>query len=172
MRLRIHPVKTKILSNQSIMNSDTKKELEMEDMKIEILTRNESVKCFRSENLHQPTRNDGNQEPYQGCMGDIPQIQTTVDIEKLHAQTSSTAIRGHSISDCLLRSWNMGTQLRYLLNYRLRLFDATVSPTMLRSRNMDTEQRTRKKDSIDATKDATTHHPNKKEIHKDRETRN
>ena len=46
MRLRIHPVKTKILSNQSIMNSDTKKELEMEDMKIEILTRNESVKCF------------------------------------------------------------------------------------------------------------------------------
>ena len=33
-----------ILSNQSIINSDTKKELEVEDMKIEILTRNESVK--------------------------------------------------------------------------------------------------------------------------------
>ena len=42
--LRIHPEKTKILSNQSIINSDKKKELEVEDMKIEILTRNESVK--------------------------------------------------------------------------------------------------------------------------------
>ena len=41
--LRIHPDKTKILSNQSIINSDTKKELEVEDMKIEKLTRNESV---------------------------------------------------------------------------------------------------------------------------------
>ena len=44
VRLRIHPDKTKILSNQSIINSDTKKELEVEDMKIEILTRSESVK--------------------------------------------------------------------------------------------------------------------------------
>ena len=42
--LRIHPGKTKILSNQSIINSDTKKELEIEDMKIEILTRSECVK--------------------------------------------------------------------------------------------------------------------------------
>ena len=41
---KIHPEKTKILSNQSIINSDKKKELEVEDMKIEILTRNESVK--------------------------------------------------------------------------------------------------------------------------------
>ena len=43
-RLRIHPEKTKILSNQSIINSNTKKELEIEDMKFEILTRSESVK--------------------------------------------------------------------------------------------------------------------------------
>ena len=70
-------------------------------------------------------------------MGDIPQIQTRVDIEKLHAQTPSTAIRRRSISDCLLRCGNMGTQ-----------------------------QITRKNDSIDATQDATTHHPNKKEIQK------
>ena len=65
-------------------------------------------------------------------MGDLPQIQTRVDIEKLHAQTPSTAFRRHSISDCLLRSGNMGTQ-----------------------------QRARKNDSIDATQDATTHHPDK-----------
>ena len=76
-------------------------------------------------------------------MGDIPQIQTRVDIEKLHAQTPSTAIRSHNTSD-----------------------------NMLRSRNMDSQQRTRKNDSIDATQDATTHHSNKKKIQKDLETRN
>ena len=70
-------------------------------------------------------------------MGDLPQIQTRVDIEKLHAQTPSTAFRRHNISDCLLRSGNVGTQ-----------------------------QRTRKNDSIDATQDATTHHPDKKERQK------
>ena len=48
-------------------------------------------------------------------MGDIPQIQTGVDIEKLHAQTPSTAIRRHRISDCLLRSGNMGTQMLRLI---------------------------------------------------------
>ena len=70
-------------------------------------------------------------------MGDIPQIQTRVDIEKLHAQTPSTAIRRHSLSDCLLRSGNMGTK-----------------------------QRTRKNDPIDATQDATTHHSNKRKYKK------
>ena len=71
-------------------------------------------------------------------MGDFPQTQTRVDIEKLHAQSPSTAVRRHSISDCVLRSGDMGTQ-----------------------------QRTRENDSIDATQDAMTHHPDKKEIQKD-----
>ena len=75
-------------------------------------------------------------------MVDLPQIQTRVDIEKVHAQTPSTAFRRHSFSDCLPRSRNVGTQ-----------------------------QRTRKNDPIDATQDATTHHPDKKEIQKDCETR-
>ena len=42
--LRIHPHKTKILSNQSTINSDTKKHFEVDDINIEILTGNESVK--------------------------------------------------------------------------------------------------------------------------------
>ena len=58
--LRIHPDKTKILSNQSIINSDTKKELEVEDMKVR--------KSLST------TKNDGNQESHQGNIGDIPQI--------------------------------------------------------------------------------------------------
>ena len=70
-------------------------------------------------------------------MGDLPQIQTRIDIKKLHAHTSSTAFRRHSFSDYLLRSGNMGS-----------------------------EQRTRKNDSINTTQDATTHYPDKKKIQK------
>ena len=36
--LRIHPEKTKILSNQSNQSSDTKKEIEVDDIRAEILT--------------------------------------------------------------------------------------------------------------------------------------
>ena len=93
---------------------------------------------FEPENIVLPTRDNKNQEQDQGTLGDLPQIQTRVDIKKLHAQTSSTAFRRHSFSDYLLRS-----------------------------RNMDTEQGIRKNDSIDATQDATTHYPDKKEIQKD-----
>ena len=45
-------------------------------------------------------------------MGDIPQIQTRVDIEKLHAQASSTAFRRRNVSDNMLRSWNMDTPIQ------------------------------------------------------------
>ena len=47
-----------------------------------------------------------------GSLGDLPQIQTRVDIKILHAQTSFTAFRRLSFSDCLLRSGNMGTKQR------------------------------------------------------------
>ena len=67
-------------------------------------------------------------------MGDLPQIQTRTDIKKSHALTSIAPFRCHSLSDSLLRSGNM-----------------------------DTEQRTRKNDSIDATQDATTHPSRRKE---------
>ena len=62
-------------------------------------------------------------------MDDIPQIQTGINIEEIHAQTPPSTLRRHGLSDSLLRCWNM-----------------------------DTEPRTRKNDSIDATQDATPHH--------------
>ena len=46
-----------------------------------------------------PTGDNRNQEQDQGSLGDLPQIQTRVDIKKLHAQTSSTTFRRHSFSD-------------------------------------------------------------------------
>ena len=42
--LRIHPDKTKILSNQSNMNSDTKRYIKIGEMSIEILAKSESMK--------------------------------------------------------------------------------------------------------------------------------
>ena len=88
--LRIHPDKTKILSNQCTLNSDTKKkQLEVDDMKIEKLTRNESVKYLGQKISFYQQEMTEIKIRIRACMGDIPQIQTRVDIEKLHAQTPS-----------------------------------------------------------------------------------
>ena len=134
--LRIHPDKTKILSNQSNMNSDTKRYIKIGEMSIEILAKNESVKYLGQRiSFHQ--QETGNQKQDQSSLDDIPQIQTRIDIKELHAQTPSSTLRRHSFSDSLLRS-----------------------------KNMDTEPRTRKNDSIDATQDATTHHPDEKKRQK------
>ena len=70
-------------------------------------------------------------------MDDIPQIKTGINIKEIHAQTPPSTLRRHCLSDSLLRS-----------------------------RNMDTEPRTRKNDSIDATQDATPHHTDEKKIQK------
>ena len=140
--LTIHPDKTKILTNQCTINSDTKKHIEVDDMSIEILTRNESVKIFGPENLVLPTRDNRNQELDQGSLGDLPQIQTRVDIEKT---TCSNIVYGFSTPQFL------------------RLF-AT-------QREHGHQTKNTKNDSIDATQDATTHYPDKKDIQKIEKTR-
>ena len=102
------------------------------------MAKSESVEIFGPENLVLPTRDNRNREPDQDSLGDFPQILTRVDIKK------------------------------YMLKHRLRLLDATVSPTICHAAgNMGSEQRTRKNDSIDTTQDATTHYPDEKEIQKD-----
>ena len=91
-----------------------------------------------SENLVPPTRDIGNQEQDQSSLGDLPQIQTRIDIKK-----------------------------KKMLNYRLRLFESTVSPTLCYAAGTWTPSKEHEKnDSIDATQDATTHHPDKKKIQK------
>ena len=98
--LRIHPDKTKILSNQSTINSDTKKQLEVDDMKIEILTRNESVK-------------------YLGQKISFYQQETTEIKSRIRAAWATF----HKYRQEL-------TSNNYMLKHRLRPFDATVSPTV------------------------------------------
>ena len=98
--LRIQPEKTKILSNQSTINSDTKKHIEVGDMSIEILTRNESVK-------------------YLGQRISFYQ-QETIEIKSRIRAAWATF---HKYRQEL-------TSKNYMLKHRLRLFDATVSPTI------------------------------------------
>ena len=98
--LRIHPDKTKILSNQSNMNSDTKRYIKIGEMSIEILTKNESVKYLDQRiSFHQ---------------------QETLEIKSRIRAAWATF---HKYRQEL-------TSKKYMLKLRLRLFDATVSPTL------------------------------------------
>ena len=98
--LRIHPDKTKILSNQSNTNSDTKRYIKIGEMSIEILTRNESVKYLGQRiSFHQ---------------------QETLEIKSRIRAAWATF---HKYRQEL-------TSKNYMLKHRLRLFDATVSPTI------------------------------------------
>ena len=92
-----------------------KKELEIEDMKIEILTRNESVKY-----LGQKSRSTTRKRRKSNIKNRIRAAWAT--FRKYRQELTSK---------------------NYMLNHRLRLFDAAIPPTiLLRSRNMDTQQRT------------------------------
>ena len=100
VELRIHPDKTKILSNQSNMNSDTKKYIKIGEMSIEILAKNESVKYLGQRiSFHQ---------------------QETLEI-KSRIRAAWTTF--HKYRQEL-------TSKKYMLKLRPRLFDATVSPTL------------------------------------------
>ena len=98
--LRIHPDKTKILSNQSTINSNTTRHIKVGEMSIEILTKNERVKYLGQRiSFHQ---------------------QETLEI-KSRIRAAWTTF--HKYRQEL-------TSKKYMLKLRLRLFDATVSPTL------------------------------------------
>ena len=98
--LRIHPDKTKILSNQSNMNSDTKRYIKIGEMSIEILAKSESMKYLGQRiSFHQ---------------------QETLEIKSRIRAAWATF---HKYRQEL-------TSKKYMLKLRLRLFDATVSPTL------------------------------------------
>ena len=98
--LRIHPGKTKVLSNQSSLCSETKKEMEIDDIKIEILTRSESVRYL--------------------CQLITFQQQETTDIKN----------RIRTAWDTFHKYRQGLTSKNYLLKHRLRLFDAAITPTI------------------------------------------
>ena len=96
-RLRIHPGKTKILSNQ---NPNNRKEIEIDNIKVEMLTREESTK-------------------YLGQMIIFQQQETTEIRKRIRAAWATFRKYRQEL-----------TSKSYLLGHRLRLFDIVVSPTM------------------------------------------
>ena len=98
--LRIHPGKTKVLSNQSSLCSETKKEMQIDDILIEILTRGESVR-------------------YLGQLIAFQQQETTEIKNRIRAAWATF----HKYRQEL-------TSKNYLLKHHLRLFDAAITPTI------------------------------------------
>ena len=98
--LTIHPNKTKILSSESSMNPDTRRYMKIGDLDIEILAKSESVK-------------------YLGQRISFHQ-QETIEI-KSRIRAAWTTFRKYR---------QELTSKKYMLKLRLRLFDATVSPTL------------------------------------------
>ena len=135
--LRIHPNKTKILSNESSMNSDTRRYLKISEMSIEILAKNESVKYLGQRIAFHQQETLEIKSKIRAAWTTFHKYRQELTSKKYMLKPPSSTLRRHSFSDSLLRS-----------------------------KNMDTEPRTRKNDSIDATQDATTHHPDEKKIQK------
>ena len=92
MGLRIHPGKTKVLSNQSSLSPDSKTEMQIGDVKIEILTRSESVRYLGYLITFQHQETTEIQESYQDSLGDVSQIQSGADFKKLLTE--------NTVSDC------------------------------------------------------------------------
>ena len=95
--LRIHPGKTKVPSNQS---RDSKKEMQIGDVKIEILTRSESVRY----------------------LGQLITFQ--------HQETTEIKNRIRTAWATFHKYRQELTSKNYLLKHRLRLFDAAITPTI------------------------------------------
>ena len=108
--------------------------------KSRILIKRRKRKILGPDDYVPATGDYGNQKSNQGCLGDISQVQTGANIEKLPARTKTPAIRRSDNSD-----------------------------DMPRIGNMDTHQRARENDTADATQNDPTHHTKEKNIQKDLE---
>ena len=76
--LKIHPYKTKILSNQS---TNTRKEVEISSINVEILPSGESAKYLWQTNYVSATGNSRDQKSNQSRLGFVLQIHTRADVK-------------------------------------------------------------------------------------------
>ena len=131
--LRIHPEKTKTPSNQSSLGSDSKKEMQIGDVKIEILTRGESVR-------------------YLGQTITFRQQETTEIKNRIRAAWATFHKYGQEL-----------ISKNYVLKHRLQLFDAPITPTICYASGTwaPTKEHERMIQSTQR-KNAPTHHTNKK----------
>ena len=96
--LGIHPDKTKILSNQDKMKV---KEIEVDNIKIEILGKTASARRPWTKDHVRGSGNGRTQEQIESSVGSVPQISPGVDVERLStlSQTSPFQYGGNSDDD-------------------------------------------------------------------------
>ena len=128
---KIHPGKTKILSSQS---SSRRKEMEIDNIKVDTLTKEASTK-------------------YLGQMVTFQQQETTEFKNRIMAAWTMFYKYKQEL-----------TSKSHLFLHQLRFRDGDHPNDELRFRNMDTLKRTWNKDSVDAVHNAPLHHANKKKI--------
>ena len=138
--LKIHPDKTKILSNQST-NKRNEVEVQTKETKLRSTTAKlryylrRRVRNILGKNYISATGNSRDQKPSQSGLGILQQIQTRADI-KIELPTSRTPLIQHGDhADAELCPWNL-----------------------------ETIERTRENDTITSTQNASTCRPNKVKI--------
>ena len=132
--LKIHPEKTKIFSNQS---SKRRKQVKINNIKVETLSLCESAKYLRTNSYVSATGNSRDQKSNQSGLGILLQIQTRADIKIVLPAAQTPTFQHGDHADAELRLWHL-----------------------------DTIKGTRKNDTIDSTQNAPPHRPNKKEYTK------
>ena len=80
--------------------------------KVEITDKRRKHEILGPDDYFPATGDDRNQKLNEGCLGDVPQVQTGAAIEKLLAQTSTPAVRRNGNPDDELRIRNMDTHRR------------------------------------------------------------
>ena len=109
--LRIHPEKTKVLSNQSSLCSDTKKEMQIDDIKIEILTRSESVRYLGQLITFQQQETTEIKNRIRAAWATFHKYRQELT-SKNYMLKHCLRLRRSSNSDDMLRIWNMGNHQR------------------------------------------------------------
>ena len=110
--LRIHPGKTKVLSNQSSISPDSKKEMQISDVKIEILTRSESVRYLGQLITFQHQETTEIKNRIRTAWATFHKYRQELTSKKLLAQAPFPTVRRSRNSDDMLRIGNMGTHQR------------------------------------------------------------
>ena len=86
------------------------KEIEIDNIKVEILTREGSTKYLGQ--IFPAAGDDRNQKSHQGCLGNIPQVQPRVGIEIFSAWTSTSLVRHSGLPDEELHFRNLDPHKR------------------------------------------------------------
>ena len=107
--LKIHPWKTKILSNHS---SSRRREVEIDNIKSGNINQRRKHQISWTNGYISATKDNRDQESNQGCLGDVLQIQARVDLKILLSSALASFIRHVDHPNDELRIRNMDTPKR------------------------------------------------------------